>query len=309
MSLTRTKGGFSLSITPIQLTFKDGHPFANSQYFEYGDYHLHYRIDPAKDKEKAKLFMIHGFLCDTTFYDELVEEYTAAGLKCVRVDLPDFGFSTRETKRIKYVPQIEILFALMDELDTDGTGWIVVGHSMGGSITLEMADQDAGRFRAIILNAPFLMQNTPGIMGPFLKSRPVTKAMDTVFKFASQYDILWKLLCFVTTFNVGYSLKFDPGKFATPFTVEQAGDGICYMTAKNRTPALKELPKRIIPTQLVTGQLDIFFFPNKARRLRNSLPEGYEWHVMKRGGHCFLQDKAKKTAKLGLAFLNKNGIL
>ena len=38
---------------PIRLKFQDGDPFANSQYYKYGDYDLHYRIDPAKGKEKV----------------------------------------------------------------------------------------------------------------------------------------------------------------------------------------------------------------------------------------------------------------
>ena len=58
------------------LTYQDGAPYANSHYFADGEYQIHYRIDPARGKEKAKMFMIHGFGCDTTFFDELVERYT-----------------------------------------------------------------------------------------------------------------------------------------------------------------------------------------------------------------------------------------
>ena len=31
-----------------------GWPFANSEYFDYGDYRLHYRTDPAKARKKVK---------------------------------------------------------------------------------------------------------------------------------------------------------------------------------------------------------------------------------------------------------------
>ena len=107
----------------ITLKFQPGEPFANSLYYKHGDYDLHYRIDPAVGTEKAKMFMIHGFGCDTTFFDELVERYTKAGIKCVRADLPDFGYSTRETKGINFVPQIPMLYELMDQLDTDKSGF------------------------------------------------------------------------------------------------------------------------------------------------------------------------------------------
>ncbi len=298
-----------MSITPIKLTFESGKPFANSEYFSYGDYKLHYRIDPAKGTEKGKAIMLHGFGCDTTFFDELVEEYTAAGLKCVRVDLPDFGFSTRETKGINYVPQIKMVFALMDELDTDKSGWIIVGHSMGGSVTLQMANEDASRFNAIILNAPLLMANVPDFVGPIIMMKPMTKVMDAAFKFVSPYDWLWKLMTLLMTFNPAYSLKYDAKKFSTPYMVENAGTGLCYMTSKTKVPDLKELHKIDVPVQLVTGQCDLFVFPTKAKQLRNALPAGYDDHSMKLGGHCFLQDKAKKTAELAITFLKQNGLL
>lgn len=298
-----------MSITPIKLTFEEGKPFANSQYFEYGDYHLHYRIDPAKGDEKAKMFMIHGFGCDTTFYDELVEEYTAAGLKCVRVDLPDFGFSTRETKGIHYVPQIKMVFALMDKLDTDKSGWIIVGHSMGGSVTLQMANEDASRFNAIILNAPLLMANVPDFVGPIMMAKPMTKVMDAAFKFVSPYGWIWKLMTLLMTFNLSYSLQYDPKKFSTPYTVENAGAGLCYMTAKTRVPDLSELHKITCPVQMVSGQADLFVMPNNVKQLKNALPKGVDFHQMKMGGHCFLQDKHAETAKLGLDFLKANGVI
>ena len=298
-----------MSRETVYLSFEAGKPFANSQYFAYGDYRLHYRIDPAKGAEKAKMFMLHGFGCDTTFYDELVEQYVAAGIKCVRVDLPDFGYSTREKKGINYVPQIEMLFALMDELDTDKSGWIIVGHSMGGSVTLQMANQDASRFNAIILNAPLLMANVPDFVGPIMLSKPMTKVLDAAFKFVSPYDWIWKLMTLLMTFNPIYSLNYDAKKFSTPYMVKDAGTGLCYMTSKTKVPDLKELHKITCPVQLVTGQCDLFVFPTKAKQLRNALPAGYDDHSMKLGGHCFLQDKSKATAKLGLDFLRKNNVI
>ena len=297
------------TMNPITLTFTPGQPFPNSQYFDYGDYHLHYRIDPAKGAEKGKMFMIHGFGCDTTFFDELVEEYTAAGLKCVRVDLPDFGFSTRETKGIHYVPQIKMVFALMDELDPDKSGWIVVGHSMGGSVTLQMANEDASRFNAIILNAPLLMANVPGFVASLIMIKPMTRVMDATFKFVSPIGWLWKLMTLMMTFNPGYSLKYDPAKFSTPYMVEDAGTGLCYMTSKTRVPDLKELHKITVPVQMISGQVDLFVMPKNVKQLKDSLPKGFDYHQMKMGGHCFLQDKAAETAKLGLDFLRKNGVI
>lgn len=294
---------------PIRLKFQDGDPFANSQYYKCGDYDLHYRIDPAKGKEKAKMFMIHGFGCDTTFFDELVERYTKEGIKCVRVDLPDFGYSTREDKNIHFVPQITMLYDLMDKLDPDKSGWILVGHSMGGSVALEMANQDFGRFNAIILNAPLLMFNVPPWLSKFIMIKPMCGIMDKALAFFGPHDWLFKVIEFTMTVDPIYSLKYDAKKFETPYIIEGSGTGLCYMTSKTTCPSLDELHKITVPLQLVTGTADLFVFPTKSAALRAALPEGFDDHKIRRGGHCFLQNRDKETAKLALDFLKKNGLL
>ena len=293
----------------IRLKFQDGDPFANSQYYKYGDYDLHYRIDPAKGKEKAKMFMIHGFGCDTTFFDELVERYTKEGIKCVRVDLPDFGYSTREDKNIHFVPQITMLYDLMDRLDPDKSGWILVGHSMGGSVALEMANQDFSRFNAIILNAPLLMFNVPPWLSKFIMIKPMCGIMDKALAFFGPHDWLFKVIEFTMTVDPIYSLKYDAKKFETPYIIEGSGTGLCYMTSKTTCPSLDELHKITVPLQLVTGTADLFVFPTKSAALRAALPEGFDDHKIQRGGHCFLQNRDKETAKLALDFLKKNGLL
>ena len=293
----------------MELKFQAGAPFANSQYYKYGDYDLHYRIDPASGKEKAKMIMIHGFGCDTTFFDELVERYTKAGIKCVRVDLPDFGYSTREDKNIHFVPQIQMLYALMDELDPDKTGWILVGHSMGGLVALQMANEDFSRFNAIILNAPLLMFNVPPWLSKFIMVKPMRVFMDKALVLFAPYDWLFKVIEFTMTMDPIYSLKYDAKKFKTPYLVKDSGTGLCYMTSKTTCPSLDELHKITIPVQLVTGTADMFVFPTKSAALRAALPEGFDDHRVKMGGHCFLQNRDKETAKYALDFLKSKGLL
>ena len=84
---------------PFPFQTVSGDPFPNSEYHEYGDYKIHYRIDPAKTVTPvAKAFLIHGFACNTRFYDEMVEHLTAAGISCLRVDLPTSGSRRENTK-------------------------------------------------------------------------------------------------------------------------------------------------------------------------------------------------------------------
>lgn len=295
--------------TPIPLTYTPGDHFANSEYFAYGDYHLHYRIDPAIGTEKAKMLLIHGFGCNTEFFDEVVEYYTKAGIKCVRVDLPDFGYSTRETKGIHYVPQIEMVFALMDELDPDKTGWILVGHSMGGSVSLQMANEDCSRMNAIVLNAPLLMANVPEWLGKLIMVKPMVAFMQGALNYATPYEWLFKMAEYLMTFDLKYVLKFRGGVFMDSFKVADTGEGLCYMTAKTSVPDLSKLKDIDVPVQLVTGGRDLFVFPTKAQQLRDALPAGYDDQRLAKGGHCFVQNFAKETSELALDFLKKNHVI
>ena len=223
-----------------------GWPFKNSEYFDYGDYRLHYRTDPAKGKEKGKMFMIHGFGCNTTFYDELVERYTKAGFRCVRVDLPDFGFSTRETKGIKYVPRLELLLALIDHIDSKEKHpgkWIIVGHSMGGSVTLDIANTDYDKASAYLLYAPMFMFIVPGIMSKMFQMKWMGAMMDTALKYVMPYDALVKLVLLFATSSPRYIAKYDVSLAADSLKLKDTGKGLCYMSSKASHPEYDDMKK------------------------------------------------------------------
>ena len=70
-------------LTPFQKAALDRaktKPFENSQYWVSGDYAVHYRVDRANGAEKGRVFIVHGFWLNTTFYDELVEALNAEGV-------------------------------------------------------------------------------------------------------------------------------------------------------------------------------------------------------------------------------------
>ncbi len=290
----------------------DGQPFENSKYFNYGEYSIHYRIDPAKTrKEKGKMFMIHGFGCSTVFYDELVEEYTEKGFRCVRVDLPDFGYSTREYKEINSVPRVELLTALVKELDSKEKNpgkWIVVGHSMGGSVTLDLADLDTSWMSAIMLYAPMFMFNVPPVLSKMFMAKPLGAIMNTALKYVIGYDTLVKAVLTIATADPFYMKRFEAWKAADPLKVEKTGTGLCYMSAHASHPAYEDMYKIDIPVLLVWGGLDLFVPITKVMKLGKSLPDHTEIHRVWRGGHCLVQNYAPKCAKFGIKFLKKNGL-
>ena len=72
-------------------------PFDNSEFYTEGKYTLHYRVFEAEN-EKGKMLMLHGFACSTSTWEPIAAEMVENGYTCVLVDLPGFGYSTRETE-------------------------------------------------------------------------------------------------------------------------------------------------------------------------------------------------------------------
>lgn len=286
-----------------------GWPYANSEYFTHGDYKLHYRIDASKGSEKGKMFMIHGFGCDTTFYDEMVVEYTKKGMRCVRVDLPDFGYSTREVKGINYVDRVDMLIELMEYLDKQEKNpdkWIVVGHSMGGSVTLDIADRDLPNIKAFMLYAPMFMYNVPPFMSKMFQMKWMGAMMDTALKYVMPYDVLVKAVLLIATMSPRYIASYDASKAANPLKLKDTGKGLCYMSSKASHPAYEDMNKIKQPVLLVWGGLDLFVPKSKVNKLSESLPQSTEIYTIPLAGHCVLQNFAKKCAKYGVDFLKNN---
>ena len=286
-----------------------GWPYVNSEYFEYGEYKLHYRIDEAKGKEKGKLFMIHGFGCNTTFYNELAEDYTKKGLRCVRVDLPDFGYSTREVKGIKYVNRVDMLIALMEYLDKQEKNpdkWIVVGHSMGGSVTLDIAQRALPIIKGYMLYAPMFMFNVPKLMSKMFQMKWMGAMMDTALKYVMPYDALVKVVLLIATMSPRYIAHYDASLAANPLRLKDTGKGLCYMSSKASHPPYEDMKKIKEPVLLVWGGLDLFVPGGKVKKLTESLPDSTDVHTIKLAGHCVVQNFHKKCCEYGIEFLKAN---
>ncbi len=290
--------------------FKPETPFPNSEFYEIGDYKLHYRIDPAKTvTPSAKAFLIHGFACDTSFYDEIVEKLTADGISCLRVDLPNFGFSTREYGGINYISPIEIVQKMMKEFDEDGTGWILFGHSMGGSVALQLAI-DEGRstekeISSVVLYAPLLMRVSSPMQQKLLTKRPIGALFDLEMSLASKFDFIWNLMEYFMTFDRKYSKNMPTSIFLNSIGAKHAGRGIAFLTATSAKPDINEIHKIETPLQLILGGRDVFVTPFTATKLWRKMPKGADKHFFPSGGHFFPMHLSDRTWETTKTFLQK----
>lgn len=294
-----------VELTPFQKAAQERaemKPFENSQYWVCGDYAMHYRIDKAAGKEKGKFFLLHGFWMNTMFYDELVEKLNAEGYTVYRVDMPSFGYSTRETKGIDYVRPADVIAKMIADLD-DGKGFILYGHSMGGSVAMEVALLAPKHVKALILNAPMFMRNSNDKQAErFLEPRMVS-LLTTEAKLIQKLNRAIKLFVYVMTWDKDYAKSFDAKRFTAPFADPDAGEPLGFFTGHVKKPDVKTLKNIKAPVQYVAGSRDLFVNKGDAKKIRKALPKGTDCRVIKGAGHCFPQAQTDLAVEYMLDFL------
>ena len=294
-----------VELTPFQKAAQERaemKPFENSQYWVCGDYAMHYRIDKAAGKEKGKFFLLHGFWMNTMFYDELVEKLNAEGYTVYRVDMPSFGYSTRETKGIDYVKPADVIAKMIADLD-DGKGFILYGHSMGGSVAMEVALLAPKHVKALILNAPMFMRNSNDKQAErFLEPRMVS-LLTTEAKLIQKLNKAIKLFVYVMTWDTDYAKSFDAKRFTAPFADPDAGESLGFFTGHVKKPDVKTLKNIKAPVQYVAGSRDLFVNKGDAKKIRKALPKGTDCRVIKGAGHCFPQAQTDLAVEYMKEFL------
>ena len=294
-----------VELTPFQKAAQERaemKPFENSQYWVCGDYAMHYRIDKAAGKEKGKFFLLHGFWMNTMFYDELVEKLNAEGYTVYRADMPSFGYSTRETKGIDYVPTKDVIAKMIADLD-DGKGFILYGHSMGGSVAMEVALLAPKHVKALILNAPMFMRNSNDKQAErFLEPRMVN-LLTTEAKLIQKLNRAIKLFVYVMTWDKDYAKSFDAKRFTAPFADPDSGESLGFSTGHVKKPDVKTLKNIKAPVQYVAAGRDLFVNKGDAKKIRKALPKGTDCRVIKGAGHCFPQAQTDLAVEYMLDFL------
>lgn len=139
-------------------------PYANSAFFTTQDgVRLHAQIYEPETEIIGKIVMIHGLGASSFSYRNNAPYFAERGYLVVAVDLPAFGYSSKESglnhsqvKRAEYI--WEWLEALNKSYGSEA--WHLVGHSMGGSTVLAMSNQKPDSVLTMNLIAGAVTQDT-----------------------------------------------------------------------------------------------------------------------------------------------------
>lgn len=292
---------FALGI-PAFAEESNGLPYEDSQFFTTGDYTIHYRVWDAEN-EKGQIFMIHGFALSSYCWVELAKILVDSGYTCVLADLPDFGYSTRETADMELLPREDIMHELMEYLSDDP--WYVAGHSMGGYITLKLAEKYPDDVKNILLYGTAGNDGTSDMRTKMMTNKAFVGVMGPVMQLMGKIKPLVRLLLIFALWDAKYAFNYDVAEICNPYKIKGTGKGALYSFSM-LPPTNYDAVKSFSPILFVNGSKDKVITDSWRVNLRAALPEGSVDYVVEGGGHMFIENCAEETAQVTLDFLTAN---
>lgn len=281
----------------------DGSPYPDSRYFVSGDYSLHYRIVPAEGTFRGRVLLLHGFMCSTYAWRNMAPLLAAQGYECVAVDLPDFGYSTRETAETEKIPREELLVSLMQSIASTDE-WIVAGHSMGGGVAVNIAVSHP--VRALLLYCPCPQDAFPAWARGIVTSKVMKTGMDLFFTYGTRIRPLVRLTILAATNDRSFTAAYDLSGVTDPVQYDHFGAGMCEMMYTVQPTALDEADRIACPVLLCQADRDVILNRSMKTRMRDAFPAA-ETYTVRGGGHQCIENRAEELAAVTCAFLERQG--
>lgn len=289
----------AFSVSGMATASTDFKPFEDSRYFEYGDYDIHYRIIPAESSFKGRILMLHGFMCSTYSWRNMADNLSAEGYECVLVDLPDFGYSTRETENTDVIAREELVKRLMLEI-APAEEWIIAGHSMGGGVAINLAIEMP--VKALLLYCPCPQNEFPQWAEPIVTSKPMKAAMNAFFKYGTKLSPLVRLVIYAATNDWEFAKGYDLKGVTDPVRYDGFGAGMCEMMYNVRPTDIANADKITCPVLLCQAEKDIILTDSIKARVNSAFPNA-EKYTVPDGGHQCIENRADELSKVTVDFL------
>lgn len=289
---------FSLFAFAEENEFK---PYEDSQFFEYGDYEIHYRVIPAEGEMKGRIMMLHGFLCSTYAWRNMAPILAKEGYECVMADLPNFGFSTRESDDIEIVDREILITELMKSI-APMDEWIIAGHSMGGGVAVNIAINNP--IESLMLYCPAPQSEFPTALEGLMTSKIMKWMMNVFFNYGTRCEPLVKLIIYAATMDWEFAKNYDVTGVTDATQYNGFGGGLCEMMFNVKATDLENASKVECPVLLVNASKDIIINSTMKEQMQTAFPDA-ETYIVEGGGHQCIENRAEEICGVTIDFLEK----
>lgn len=278
-------------------------PFENSQYFLQGKYTIHYRVFEAEN-EKGKMLMIHGFACSTSTWEPIAEKMVESGYTCVLVDLPGFGYSTRETEvadedviaREKLVIDLMKTIAPMNE-------WHVAGHSMGGGVAMNIACLEP-EIKSLVLICPCPIVEQTGVMADMIASKPMGIMANFIFEHLTKITPLLRMVAYFAFMDWEFTKDYDLTPLSTPLQIHNTGYSNMITSVRAMPNDFEKISKLPMPVFVAQADKDIILTADMKQTVADAFPNATNY-VVEGGGHMCNENRADEISEQIIDFIEK----
>jgi pimeloyl-ACP methyl ester carboxylesterase len=236
--------------------------------------------------EGAPVILTHGLAASLHDWDDLLPELSASGYAGYALDLFGHGESHKPTDHDEYTfdAVFDHFSAWIDSL-TLADPLILIGHSLGGGLSLLYTLRYPERVRALVLVNPFYdIHQLP----PLMRIAFRRKLINTTLIDRTPYR-LFRLMVDVTSFNY-YIGHREPHvlpehiRYQTALDYKRASSGI-YNIPRSLPNLIPDLPRIQQPTLLLWGNRDQSLAPESFPRIGKLLSNVLASHIFPVCGH------------------------
>ena len=294
MSLVMVFGMFTFAVSAENEVVTDG-------YYEEGEYSIHYTVVPAQGEFKGRIMFLHGFLYSGTTWNGMAEIMSAEGYDCYLLDLPNFGYSTRETAETQVIARETLVVNFMETI-APTEEWILAGHSMGGGVSMNIACEND--LEALMLFCPSEISSAGNtMMGSLATNSMISKMMDIIFKTVLSSDLIVKAAVYMTTGDMAYAKSYDASLLADPLMIPGTGSGMLLSSVNAKNTDMNALAEIDTPTLLVWANSDNVIGSSMVSNISAALED--KEIVKVDGSHIVIETAPDTLAQISLEFLAK----
>ena len=249
------------------------------------------------------VIMVHGLAASLHDWDMLLPELTTRGYAGYALDLLGHGQSPKPTQ-LEYYTSDSVFAHMRDWIDSLKLDEpiILIGHSLGGYMSLKFTLHNPERVRALILVNPFYSQSQLPPMLRFFLRRPLLNTR--LIEWTPYW--LFRVLIDVTSLQFGHTNEKlhnlpELVRIQTALDYKRAAAGI-YNIPRTLQDLVSELPHIKQPTLVIWGARDQTIDPKTFPKLVEKLPNAHSV-IMPVCGHVPHQCHSKEFNKKVFDFL------
>ncbi|MBR0413667.1 MAG: alpha/beta hydrolase [Clostridia bacterium] len=245
--------------------------------------------------EGELMVLVHGYSTPYYIYDKLFERFVAAGYRVLRYDLFGRGLS----ERVDAVYNPELFARQLEELCAalvPGEQFILVGTSMGGSITTEFCRRNPGVVKKLILLAPAGMDSfKPPFYMKMCKIPGFGKWIFSQIGEKSLFNGCAREIIYSKDEIDDYQRQFADSLQYKGF-VDATFSSLIHtiLNTSETVKAYKEVAKAEIPMLVIWGTADRTMPYYQIERMKEICPHA-TYITYEGSGHIFLYDEGERT--------------